>query len=220
VFVLAVIGLFTRPWHPTLALHQLHLLGLAGLVVLGTFFIYYDHPRFYVVALAILCIWASAGLAALTRWGRAAGRAWGWRDRLAAGFGTLIGIVTFAALVAGPALAAKRLFQRGHAEQAIRMAGEWLRDNAAGPVRLLNSSTPLAFHAGAAHFWLPYCDEPTALRYIEQKQITHVVVRTADRSAVPYLDKWLGSGPPLAQAKVVYGFDMPGESIKIYATGR
>jgi 4-amino-4-deoxy-L-arabinose transferase-like glycosyltransferase len=221
MFALVILGLFARPWYPALALHQLHLMGLVGLVVLGTFFIYYDHPRFYVVALLIFCVWAAAGLERLVRWGRVTGRALGWRDLYRRALGALIGVAALGALLAGPALASKWLFETSRAERAVKTAGEWLRDNSTKPIRLLYSSTPLAFHAGAEHFWLPYCDEATALRYIDRRDITHVAVRTGDRGAAPYVVKWVTGGLPLANARMVHSFDLgAGETVKIYAIGR
>lgn len=221
LFVLAIIGLFAQPWHAVMALHQLHFFGILALVMFGTFFIYYDDHRFFVVKLAVMTIWASAGLQRLARWGRATALALGLRRRHRTGFSSLTGLTACFLLLALPAIAAVPLFQKARAEQAVKTAGEWLRDNSPGPLRVLNSSTPMAFHARAQHFWLPYCEEETALRYIERKDVTHVVIQAADIGSVPYIEKWVKEGVPHPDARLVYSFEMsPGESVKIYEIGK
>jgi hypothetical protein len=78
-----------------------------------------------------------------------------------------------------------------------------------------------SFHAGATHVWLPYADEQTALRYIDRKNITHVVVRSADAGTVPYIEKWIRSGVPHPRAEAIYAYDLgPDNHVKIYEIGR
>ena len=92
-------------------------------------------------------------------------------------------------------------------ERPIKIAGEWLRATSTEPIRLLASSTPISFHAKAAHFWLPYCDEKTALLYIERKNINIVVVRKSDDSR-PYSKSWAENGIPDPRAKLIYAADI------------
>ena len=66
--------------------------------------------------------------------------------------------------------------------------------------------------------WLPYADEATTLRFLNKKQVTHVVVRSYTSYAlesVPYLKKWLADGVPGARltAQVVSG---SGEKVFVY----
>jgi hypothetical protein len=103
------------------------------------------------------------------------------------------------------------------ADRPIKAAGEWLRTNSTGPLRILDSSTIVPFHAKASHFWLPCCDEKAALRYIDNKNINVVVVRKSEAEAPPYLKNWFENGIPDPRAELVHAVDIGNrESIKIY----
>jgi hypothetical protein len=62
-----------------------------------------------------------------------------------------------------------------------------------------DSTSPFAFHAGAELTWLPYCDEQTALQFLQKKRVTHVVVDEEEIYSRPYLKKWMEEGVPHSQ---------------------
>jgi hypothetical protein len=79
-------------------------------------------------------------------------------------------------------------------ERPVQLAGEWLRTISNGPIRILDSSAIISFHAKASLFWLPCCDEKTALRYIDKSAIDFIVVRDSSIESCPYLKKWVDDG--------------------------
>jgi hypothetical protein len=219
LFALAMIGLFSRPWSLILAIYQLHLLSGLMLMILGTYFIDYTHPRFYVFVIPIFCIWASVGLRKLVSWGRATSSNVGVHRRWRSSLAVLIWIAGIGSIFV-PAAASLADFR---VDRPFKTAGEWLRDLSTEPIRLLDTSTIISFHANAAHFWLPYSDEKTALLYIDKRNINFVVVRKSDADSRPYMRDWVENGVPHPRAKLVYSFDAgPGkrERVKIYQITR
>lgn len=82
-------------------------------------------------------------------------------------------------------------------------------------MRIADVETPFAFHANAEFVWLPYCDEITALRYLEKMQVTQVVVRSDELESRPYLKKWMEEGVPNSRlaARMVSG---TGDIVHVY----
>jgi 4-amino-4-deoxy-L-arabinose transferase-like glycosyltransferase len=220
LFALAVIGLFARPWSPSLAMYQLQIFGVLALVILATYFISGTDERFYVLLVPFYCIWASVGLPRIVLWGTATGSAMGLPKRYRSGLGVFmwalgIGSVFMVAMgLAGARLAKAR------ASRPVKMAGEWLHATSTGPVRVLDRFTDISFHAKALHFWLPPGDEKTALRYIERKNVNVVVVRTSDAESPPYLKSWADNGILDPRAKLVYSVDTGTGKILIYRIER
>lgn len=203
LFALAVLGIFGRPWRVRIVIDQLHLFVLLALSVLAQFFIYYSSLRFYVLLLAVFCIWASAGSLRLAEWARltlsGAGRS--ARAQQLASCAALV--AAFAAILAPATLIAAKdaLWARGS-----RPIKELASSFTYGPSRLkiADTSTPFAFHANAEFVWLPHSSEQTALAYLAKKHVTHVVLRSLHLSEsgvheVPYLATWLQNGVPGGQ---------------------
>jgi hypothetical protein len=86
-------------------------------------------------------------------------------------------------------------------------------------VRIADTTGPFTFHAHAESVWLPYCDELTALRYLERMGVTHVVVRSSQGGSRPYLAKWIQKGVPDAH-EVSHVIAAGGETIRVYALRR
>jgi 4-amino-4-deoxy-L-arabinose transferase-like glycosyltransferase len=220
LFALAIIGLFARPWSPSLATYQLQIFGVLALAIFGTYFINYNAERFYVLLVPFYCIWASVGLPRIVSWGTATGSAMGLPKRYRSGLGVFLwalgigSVIVVAIGFAGARLAGAR------AGRPVKMAGEWLHATSTGPVRVLDTFTVISFHAKASHFWLPWCDEKTALGYIERKNVNVVVVRTSEAESRPYLRSWADNGIPDPRAKLVYSVDTGTEKIMIYRIER
>jgi hypothetical protein len=81
LFALAILGLFSRAWGPSLALNQLHLLALLALSILATYFIHWAHLRFYLVILVIFVIWACAAKNVLMSWAQRSASLFGLGSR-------------------------------------------------------------------------------------------------------------------------------------------
>jgi hypothetical protein len=197
LFALAVLGLFGRPWRPAFALHQAHLIVLAALSVTGTYFIYYMHPRFYVLFLLLFSVWAAPAILALGRWARASAALAGFEGHFQQILGTAVKIAAVAAVILPAAAWGAANLVSARDSRAIKSAAITL-SRSEGELRIADTSTPFAFHAHAEFVWLPYCDESTALTYLARNKVTHVVVQGQAADARPYLRKWMTEGIPNA----------------------
>ena len=81
LFALAILGLFSRAWGPSLALDQLHLLALLALSILATYFIYFAQLRFYLPILVFFSIWACAAKNGLKLWAQRSASLFGLGSR-------------------------------------------------------------------------------------------------------------------------------------------
>jgi hypothetical protein len=102
--------------------------------------------------------------------------------------------------------------------RAVKRAGQWLQRHAQGPITVIDVSTILAFHAGATFVPFPNCDSDVAIRYLDKKKITFIVLSEyGDLSFRPYLKQWMQNGPPSERAKLVWSDETPGHKrILIY----
>jgi hypothetical protein len=223
LFALAFVGLFARPWSRYLAICQLQILGALSLMIFGTYFIFHTDPRFYVLLVPFYCIWASAGLRKLALWGMVTGSSMGFPRRIRPHLSVFVWTVGIGSILAPSLGFARALLADERASRAIKMAGEWLPSTVVEPIRLLDSGGEIAFHAKALLFWLPYCDEKTALDYIEMKKINVVVIRKSSADSYPYLQGWVNNGFPDPHFKLAYDLDVGGttrERIMIYEIKR
>lgn len=220
LFGLAVLGLFSAPWGRRQTLDNLHLVTALGLVVVGTFFIYYSNERFYLPFVPILVIWAAAGILQLASWAEKTAEMWGApRFRKIAGASSALLAV---ALVLSPSLASSYArLEADRAERDFKHAMVDLASRRNVPLRVADSDAQLAYHANGTLVWLPFADESTALRYLAQKAATHVVVRQSQVTFRPYLARWFETGVPGAYETVdmvsaagerlkIFGFDLVG----------
>jgi 4-amino-4-deoxy-L-arabinose transferase-like glycosyltransferase len=220
LFALAVLGFFSRTWRPRLALEQLHLLILLSLTVFGTYFIYYSTLRFYLLFLVCFCIWAAASRMALQVWALRSAALFGVTPRVQRAVAMSVWSLAIAAVIVPATAGAMSSFlfmrdTRPIKAAAVSMAGS--RE----PIHVADTTPLFAFHARAEFTWLPYSDEATALRYLQMKRVTHVVLRSGSWviDSRPYHKKWFTDGIPNARlvTQVSAG---TGEQALIYELGR
>ena len=195
LFAFAILGLFSRPWHPRHLVEQLHLISLLSLTVFATFFTYWTNSRFYVLILVIFCIWAGAGVVAIEQWANRTASAFGLANRKQIFFGDTAQLLAVLTILAPSAAWASSAFLSTRDTWPIKVAAFNLA-RSGHAMRFADESSPFAFHAHADWIWLPYCDEQTALQYLRKKGVTHVVVNGSVISARPYLKKWMEDGVP------------------------
>ena len=82
-------------------------------------------------------------------------------------------------------------------------------------MRFADTSTLFAFYSHARFTFLPYCDEATAIRYLREKGVTHVVVRDSGLNSRPYLSKWMETGVSDAH-EVLRTVARNGERIRVF----
>ena len=201
LLALAIFALISLRWSQPVLFDLVYLTLLMSLTVLATFFIYYSHNRFYFFPLVVLCIWASAGIAALRE--RAA--QWATKFGIAAGRGAFIGnvalVLAIAAIIVPSAASAGSAFLATRDTRPIRAFATRLAASGEA-LRVADSTSPFAFHAGAQLIWMPYSDEQTALNFLQKKGVTHVVVDDEEMLGRPYLKKWMEEGVPNSQEVV------------------
>lgn len=215
LFVLAVLGLFARPWSPRLAMYQLHIMVILGLVLFGSLFIYYSTDRFYLLFIPFFCIWASVGVVQFSRWAKRSAALSGVGQTHLLTVGKVSRALALAAIILPSAAYALSGFISARGERSFKEASISLAAGQMAPMRIASTFTMVAFHARADFIWLPYSDEATALRFLEKSAVTHVVLRDEGLDARPYLKKWLASGVPNAR-QVVAAVAATGERLKVY----
>ena len=218
LFALAILGLFARPWRRGQTIDHLHVFALLSLTVFATFFIYYSGSRFYVLFLAFFCIWASAAAAGLMRWAKQSTAMLGLGRRQQVFAGKCALVLAVATVITPAAISASRELSTARGTRPVKAVSESLAASGM-PLRFADASTPFAFHARADFVWLPYCSEATALRYLQEKHVTHVVVRERAQSSRPYLEKWMVSGVPNSLL-VARAISDSGERVWIYDVRR
>jgi Dolichyl-phosphate-mannose-protein mannosyltransferase len=214
LFALAVLGLFGRPWRPTLALDQLHLLTVLSISVFALFFIFYTDLRFYLLFLVVFCIWAPVGVAGIIRWVQRSATVSGLGREKKAFLENAAWILAVLAVLSPSAVNAASTLSHAHGTRSIKAASIRFAGSS-GHIRIADASTLFAFHAGAEFTFLPYCAEATALRYIERMRVTHIVVRDTGLTSTPYLEKWMKFGVPDARQVLGMVADT-GERIYVY----
>lgn len=218
LFVLAALGFFALPWSRMMAAQQAMLLGLCGLAVIATLFIYYFDVRFYAVVVAVFCIWAAAGAEHIANWAVGTAAAIGLPfTQAAAAFGMAAAAIVAVFVLAAPT--AKDALTSMRASRPLQTAGEWLSMQSSGSMLVADSSGFVAFHAGADHVWLPPTDEQTAMRYLEQRKADYLVLQPLVATVSPdYLAGWIKNGFPDGRARVIHTVDAGGVAqITIYA---
>jgi 4-amino-4-deoxy-L-arabinose transferase-like glycosyltransferase len=218
LFALATLGLFARPWPMRLAIGQTHTAVILALVPVGLLFTYVLGARFYILFLPFLCIWAVFGIARLAQWAQRtaamSGLSRAQRPRVAA---AVRAIAVAAILLPSTIFAAKEL-RRASAERPFKEAIIRLAAGRSAPMRIADGATNAAFHARADFVWLPYSDEATALRFLAERGVTHVVVRYWLRDT-PYLTKWFEQGVPGSRLIIDLAL-ANGDAVKVYQFDR
>ncbi len=211
LFALAILGLLGGPWRRSLALDQLQLVILLALSTFATFFIYYSAIRFYVLFLVFFCIWASAATMRLMLWIQRLAAMSGLVARRQALAGSAARILAGAAIVIPSAVWTYPVLSEALGTRPIEAVSTSLAASGA-PMRIADVET---LHANAEFVWLPYCDEITALRYLEKMQVTQVVVRSDELESRPYLKKWMEEGVPNSRlaARTISG---TGDIVQVY----
>jgi hypothetical protein len=196
---LICLGLFATPWTRARASRELLLLltALGSLLTLTTV-IHSFQIRYYFVLIPFSLVWGAKGIAELSGWMKRTfgklewGYTAGWAGRVAGGAAFLALLALFATGADGvETFRADRGVRMSH----LRVAGNWLA-RLPGAKVVMDTGTPLAFHAGATYVPMPWCDGDTALRFAQKKKVNFVVVRCWETNARPYLAEWITDGIP------------------------
>jgi 4-amino-4-deoxy-L-arabinose transferase-like glycosyltransferase len=218
LFALAVLGLFSRAWGPSLALDHLHLFFLLALSMLATFFIYSAPLRYYLLVLVLFSIWACAAKDGLKLWAQRSASLFGLGERQQHAVATVAWSLAIAAVILPPAVFSIHSFRYMLGTRPIKALAESMAATHE-PLRIADASGTFAFNAGAEFVWLPYSDEATALQFLNKRQVTHVVTRGEALEWRPYLKKWMESGVP-GGSLVAQAVSGTGEKVQVYKLRR
>jgi hypothetical protein len=81
--------------------------------------------------------------------------------------------------------------------------GSWIGRQQNYPVRIMDLSLPLAFHADAQFVHFPYCNGELAIRFLDSAQVDYVILRREDKWKQYYQD-WLTLGIPDRRAELLH----------------
>jgi 4-amino-4-deoxy-L-arabinose transferase-like glycosyltransferase len=203
---LALLGAVRRPWRRPWAVGRLYFALVPLTAIVASFIVLWIFTRYYFVLVPFFLIWASNGLEEIGRWTRASFIA----ARCARLSPMLVAYVVATglglAVLVYPAKAVRSLFEfreGSPANHAVKEAGLWIRQQQDGPVTIMDSSPPLAFHADAQFVYFPYCSGDLALRFLDAAKVDYVVLRR-DEHSTPYYDEWFAKGIPDPRAQLVY----------------
>ncbi len=217
---LALLGAVRRTWRGPQAKGRWFLLLVEAAPVSATFFALWTQQRYYFVLVPLMSIWAANGLVEVGRWTNASWGAarWKWLGaRLISRYAVpgLMGV----AMTLSPLKAVRRLalFTDSAAPTRIdKDVGVWLGRQQNHPVKIIDLSIPLAFHAGAQFTYFPYCDGDLALRYLDAAQVDYVVLRREEKFT-KYYQEWVEHGIPDKRAELIVASPPAGaDKFRIY----
>jgi hypothetical protein len=204
---LALLGVLRRPWRGSQAVGRWLVLLSAAAPVAATFSALRTEQRYYFVLIPMLSIFAANGLVGVGLWVRASTCAAGWRivrhpvisQCLIPGF---LGL----AMVLSPVSGVKRVYVFGENAPSTRVdkqVGNWIGLQQDHPIRIMDLSVPLAYHAGAQSFsYFPYCTGESALGYLDAAQVDYVILRRGEHFT-RYYENWLVHGIPDPRAELL-----------------
>jgi 4-amino-4-deoxy-L-arabinose transferase-like glycosyltransferase len=203
---LALLGALRRPWRGLQTSSRLFVLLVAAAPVVATFFALWSEQRYYFVLVPPLCIWAANGLFEVGLWTKASAAAagWGMLERPIVSQCIVPGLIGLAMIIS-PIQGVRRVYVFVDSALPTRVdkeVGLWIGRQQNRPVRIMDLSIPLAYHAGAQFTYFPYCTGELALRYLDAAQVDYVVLRRGEKFT-QYYEDWLTHGIPDHRAELL-----------------
>lgn len=203
---LALLGALRRPWRGPRTSSRLFVLSIGAAPVVATFFALWTEERYYFVLVPLLCIWAANGLLEVGLWTKASSAAAGWSmlGRPMVSQWIVPGLIGLA-MVISPVKGVRRVYVFVDSALPTRVdkeVGLWIGRQQNHPVRIMDLSIPLTFHAGAQFTYFPYCTGELALRYLDAAQVDYVVLRRGEKFT-QYYEEWLTRGIPDHRAELL-----------------
>jgi 4-amino-4-deoxy-L-arabinose transferase-like glycosyltransferase len=211
---LALLGALRRPWRGKQALVRWFVLFIAAAPVTATFLSLRTEQRYYFILIPMLTIFAANGLVSVGLWLKASSAAVGWwvlQSPLLSQLvvPSLVGL----AMVLSPISGMKGVYIFAESATATRVdkeTGTWIGRQQNQPVKIMDLSIPLAYHASAKSFsYFPYTDDDSALRYLDAAKVDYVVLRRGAHFT-KYYEDWLEHGIPDSRAELLQLTTIPG----------
>jgi 4-amino-4-deoxy-L-arabinose transferase-like glycosyltransferase len=215
---LALLGVFRRPWHGRRDLGRWFFLLIMAVPVAATFLSLRTEQRYYFILIPMLSVFAANGLVGIGLWLKASDA--GWRALQRPWFSQwLVPGVIGLAMVLTSFLGVKSVYNFAESAPATRVdkeVGAWIASQQAQPVKIMDLSIPLAYHAGAKSFsYFPYTDGDSALRYLDAAKVDYVVLRR-DARFTKYYEDWLEHGIPSSRAELLHPAIRGAEKFVVY----
>jgi 4-amino-4-deoxy-L-arabinose transferase-like glycosyltransferase len=221
--ICVVLGFFGLAWDRERLRNDLFLL-LGTAVTLLTFCTWpFFHDRYMFPLLPAMLIWGGVGLERIRQWARASvgGVGLGARAVVLAAPVT-VGMCVFFVCVAGAAgVRESDEIQQSWTVPSYQedlKIGHWLRGlPRTAPERrprVMDTGPLVAFYGDGVLVPYPWADAPTALRYIDHRDVDYLVVREVDVHRRPYLAEWLQKAP--ARFELVRTFTSDSGAAHVY----
>jgi hypothetical protein len=175
--------------------------------ILATFFVRWGDARYYFIFVPLLSIWAANGIFEVSRWMKATNSAAGW--------GALAHPIISQCIIPGllvvgmtisPVEQVKNLYifsDSAPPNSIDKELGLWIGGRQHGPLRIMDLSVPLSYHAGAQlHVFFPYTTSELACRYLDAAQVDYVILRRG-KKFTKYYEDWLAQGIPDRRAELL-----------------
>ena len=81
--------------------------------------------------------------------------------------------------------------------------GLWIGHQQNHPVRIMDLSIPVTFHADAQWVDFPYCSPELALRFLDAAQVDYIVLRRG-ATFTKYYEEWMKRGVPDPRAELLH----------------
>ena len=211
---LAFLGVFRRSWQAKQALVRWFVLLIMAAPMVATFTSLRTEQRYYFVFIPLLSVFAANGLVGVGLWFKASVAALRW-PLLAS---PLLSRVLVPGIV-GLAMLLTAVSGRGNvynfaesapSTQVDKEVGHWIAQRQNYPIKIMDLSIPLAYHAGAQLFsYFPYCSNDSALEYADAAQVDYIVLRR-DAHFTRYYQDWLERGISDSRAELLRLPAIPG----------
>jgi hypothetical protein len=202
---LALLGAMRRRWISSELPSRLFFLALMATPILATFTFFWNEARFYFVLTAFILIWAANGLIEMRFWALETLASLWPGSSTVPGLSWIIPGLFALATVVFPIKSTRALdtfTDSAPSNRVERDLGQFLGHQQNEPIHILDLSLALTYHAGAEFVYFPYCDEQTAIRFLNSAQIYYIVLRR-DQKFTAYYQDWLAHGIPDPRAERV-----------------
>ncbi len=196
---LAIFGLLAHQWWMRTRPGALVLTALMAVQAMFLLAVEYPWDRYFFPLLPFVIAFAAVGIERVCALSTKLLAAW-FTDPQVRTLGATAGLL-LVVLAAAPIYS--RVANLGEFAQArdlpTRLAGEWIREQAVrsgGEPRplVMGYGSAIAFYADAVLSYLPYVEESSALRYIEEEAPRFIVIRSSELEQAPYFGRWLEAG--------------------------
>jgi len=210
---LAFLGVFRRSWQAKQARVRWFVLLIMAAPMVATFTSLRTEQRYYFVFIPLLSIFAANGLVGVGLWFKASAAVLRWPLLARPLSGVLVsGAVGLAMLLAAVSGRGNvyNFAESAPSTQVDKEIGHWLGQRQNYPIKVMDLSIPLAYHAGAQLFsYFPYCSNDSALQYADAAQVDYIVLRR-EAHFTRYYQDWVERGISDSRAELLQLPAIPG----------